>query len=123
MNDAAQQPTYWTTKGSPYIDVTLASSKILRFVGNWRVRTEWKSSDHNAVEIRWRAPKAGAGERRAGKTKFDTRRADWELYVKTLPEYSLQNLEPLELESTGDVEHMAASLPGVITDACSESMP
>ena len=87
------------------------------------MRTDWTSSDHNAVKIRWRAPKAAAGERRAGKTKFDTRRADWELYVKTLHEYSRQNQEPLELESTGDIENMAASLTGVITDACSESMP
>ena len=40
VNDAAQQPTYWTTKGSPYIEVTLASSKIFRFVENWLVRTD-----------------------------------------------------------------------------------
>ena len=102
VNDAAQPPTYWTTKGSSYIDVTLASPEMFRFVGNWRVRTDWTSSDHNAVEIRLRAPKAAAGERRAGNTRFDTRRADWELYVKTLAEYSRQQLEPLELESAGD---------------------
>ena len=96
---------------------------MFRFVGNWRVRTDWTSSDHNAVEIRLRAPKAAEGERRAGNTRSDTRRTDWELYLKTLAEYSRQQLEPLELESAGDVEHVAATLTGVISDACSESMP
>ena len=123
VNDAAQPPSYWTTKGSSYIDVTLASPEMFRFVGNWRVRTDWMSSDHNAVVIRLSSPKAAAGERRAGNTRFDTRRADWEQYATTLAEHSRQQLEPLELGSAGDFVHMAATLSGVISDACSESMP
>ena len=60
VNDAAQPPIYWTSRGSTCIDVTLASPEMLRFVGSWRVRTDWTSSDHDAVEIFLRPPKAAA---------------------------------------------------------------
>ena len=48
VNDAAQPLTYWTTRGSSFIDATLASTEMLRFIGSWRVRPDWTSSDHSA---------------------------------------------------------------------------
>jgi len=43
LNDATQPPTFWTSTGSSYIDVTLASPTMSKFIGEWKVRQEWTS--------------------------------------------------------------------------------
>ncbi|KAK2578601.1 hypothetical protein KPH14_012220 [Odynerus spinipes] len=38
VNDASQPPNFWTANGSSYIDITLVSSAMSQFVGEWKVR-------------------------------------------------------------------------------------
>ncbi|CAK9834251.1 Retrovirus-related Pol polyprotein from type-1 retrotransposable element R1 (Fragment), partial [Anthophora retusa] len=123
VNDAAQSPTFTSTAGSSYIDVTLASPSILPFFRRWKVRCDWASSDHNAVEIRLMAPKAVGSEQSAEKPRFNTRRADWDLYSAKLSDLSRSRLEGIELDSPEKVESLASQLTGAIVDACSEAMP
>ena len=51
INEVAQPLTYWASEGASYIDVTLASASMLRFVKGWKVRFDWVTSDHRAVDI------------------------------------------------------------------------
>lgn len=123
VNDAAQPPTYWTARGASYIDVTLASSTMSRFVGEWKVREDWTVSDHNSVDIRLRAPKESGVDRGASTDRFDTRRADWDRFAESLTDLSRSELEVLRLESAADCEQMAKALATVLRTACEASMP
>lgn len=118
VNDTVQPPTYWTSWSSSFTDVTLASPEMLRFVGSWRVSTDWTSSDHKVVETFLRPPKAAAAERLISSRRFDTRQADWDRYAESLADQSRSRLEALSLDFEGDVEIMAKTFTGVIANAC-----
>jgi len=123
LNDATQPPTFWTPTGSSFIDITLASPTMSQFIGEWRVRQEWTSSDHNSVDIRVRVPRV-AGNERGGRTgRFDTRRADWDLFSGSLRDLSRSRLEVLGLQSAEEVEFIAQELTVVLQKACESSMP
>ena len=123
VNDAAKPPTYWTTRESSFIDVTLASTEMLRFIGGWRVRPDWTTSDHNAVDICSRPPKVSKAEGCVGDRRFDTRRADWDRFAESLADHSRSRQEGLGLVSASDVEAMATELTGAIIDTCEASTP
>jgi len=53
-----------------------------QFVGEWKVRNEWSTSDHNSIDIRLRVPKK-SDDRGTVNMRFDTRRADWEQFAET----------------------------------------
>lgn len=123
LNDAGQPATFWTTRGESYIDVTLASPSMSRFVKDWKVRSDWTTSDHRALDVRLQVPKAATGDRVIGPSRFATRRADWERFAEILTALSRDRLEGLVVDSAEDVETMATTLTSVLTDACVESMP
>lgn len=123
INDARQPPTFWTTRGSSYIDVTLTSSSMTQFIGKWTVREGWTTSDHNALDIEMRVPKAAGNDERPRTSRFDANRADWDRFAQILTDLSGTRLEGLPLESSGDVETMAGAVTSVLMDACAESMP
>lgn len=123
VNRLGQPPTFWTARGSSYIDVTLVSSTMNRFIGDWMVRTEWTTSDHRALDIRIRVPRAGNGDRRAANMRFNVRRADWERFAESLLDLSGSRLEMLDMSSASRVEIAAKELTAVIVEACANAMP
>ncbi|KMQ90177.1 reverse transcriptase [Lasius niger] len=122
VNDVGQAPTFWTARGSSFIDVTLASPSISQFIGDWKVRCDWTTSDHNSVDIRLRVPR-GRGGGGTANTRFDIRRADWERFSESLADLSRSRLEVLGLQSAEDVEEMANTLTIILNEACTASMP
>ncbi|KAL0103807.1 hypothetical protein PUN28_017844 [Cardiocondyla obscurior] len=123
VNRVGQPPTYWTPRGSSYIDVTLASPSMSRFIREWKVRCGWTTSDHNAVDIGLGMPKKSGGDRCVANSRFDVRRADWERFAGSLTDLSRSKLGVLELVSAEDVETMAETLEGVLLEACTAAMP
>lgn len=123
LNDANQPPTFWTPRGESYIDITLGTPSMSQYVSDWRVRTDWSTSDHRALDIRLRVPKAAGSEQSSGPRRFNTRKADWERFDEILKTLSRDRLEVLDLNSAEDVERMATTLTEVLTNACSQSMP
>jgi len=123
VNDAEQPPTFRMARGSSFIDVTLASPSMNKFIWDWQVRCDWTTSDHRAVDIRLRVPKESGGDRGAANTRFDTSRADWERFSETLTDLSRSQLEAIDLCSTVEVEKMAETLTVVLTETCIASMP
>ncbi|KAL6416642.1 hypothetical protein ACFW04_013282 [Cataglyphis niger] len=123
VNDAGQGPTFWTARGSSFIDVTLTSPSMNQFIGDWKVRPDWTTSDHNAVDIRLRVPKGSGRDRGAANMRFDIRRADWERFAESLTDLSRSKLEVLDLCSAIRVEEMAETMAAVLTEACAASMP
>lgn len=122
-NRIDQGPTFWTTQGSSYIDVTLGSPSMTPFIGEWKIRDNWTTSDHNAVDIRLRAPTAVANAEGAVARRFNVKRADWDLFASALIRLSETRLQGLPLSSVEEVETMAKTLTEVLTGACTESMP
>lgn len=123
LNVAGNTPTFWTPRGESYIDITLGTPSMSPFVSDWRVREDWSTSDHRALDIRLRLPKAVGNSHSSGPRRFNTRKADWERFDEILKTLEGSRLEALELNSAFDVEKMAKTLTEVLTDACTESMP
>lgn len=123
VNDAGQPPTYWTERGSSYIDVTLASPTMNQFIGDWKVRCDWVTSDHNSVDVRLRVPKAAGNDQGVAGGRFDVNRADWERFAESLANLSRSRLEVLDLTSATDIHVMADELGKVLRDASELSMP
>lgn len=122
LNRIEQGPTFWTARGSSYIDVTLGSSSMSQLVGEWKIRNEWSTSDHKSIDIRLRVPKR-SDDREMVNMRFDIRRADWERFAETLTNLSKSRLETIEVSSADKVEEMAETLTTVLTEACTTSMP
>lgn len=123
INDVQQPPTFWTVNGSSFIDVTMVSPSLSRFVGNWNVRENWTTSDHRALDVTLRVPKVAGNDEGPNVSRFNVKRADWERFSQILVALSRARLEGLPLTSNVEVERMAEALTGVITEACTESMP
>ena len=121
-NIRTEPPTYETENGISYVDVTLSSQSMSYYISNWKVRRGWTSSDHNAIEIRIAAPSTSE-EPQTETNRFNTDKADWKKFAKSLTDRSRTELEPLKLRSIDEVEAMAESLTGVLINACQESMP
>ncbi|KMQ95340.1 TRAS5 protein [Lasius niger] len=121
FNDVGQAPTFWTARGSSFVDVTLASPSMSQFIGDWKVRCDWTTSDHNSVDIRLKVPR-GRGGGGTANTRFDIRRADWERFSESLANLLRSRLEVLGLQSADDVEKMADTLTIILNETCTASM-
>jgi hypothetical protein len=123
LNDSAQPPTYWTARGLSLIEVTLASSTMSQFIGDWKVRQDWTSSNHNSVDMRVRVPRESSNNRETETNRFDTRPADWDQFSASLSDLSKSQLEVLDLLSAESVELMTEKFTVVLREACEASMP
>ena len=121
-NQKSQPPTYETENGESYIDVTLFSQSMSDYIREWKVRRDWTCSDHNAIEIRIAAPST-SNDHLAEASRFNVEKADWKKFNQSLTDISASVLEPVPLRSREDVEAMARTLTGALTDACQRSMP
>lgn len=65
QNDISQGPTFKTTRGLSYIDVTLTSPSMNKYVKNWIIRLEWTTSDHYAIDMKLKMPGALSRNTRA----------------------------------------------------------
>lgn len=122
VNKAGQPPTFWATHGSSFIDVTLASSNMSQFLGDWNVREGWTTSDHNSIEIGLGIP-AVCGDEQSSSGRFNTKKVDWEKFSKALVDLAATRLSGPCPDSVEEVESMAEALTGVIIDSCTASMP
>lgn len=122
LNDAAQPPTFSTVRGSSFIDVTLVSPAMSQFIGEWKVRENWTTSDHNSLDIRVRVPKR-SNDRETVTSRFNIRRANWDRFDESLSDLSESRLEVLPLNSAEDVESMAQELTVVLQEACKKAIP
>lgn len=124
VNEPGQLPTFFSASGaSSYIDVTLSSPSMARFVRKWNVRDHWTNSDHNSIEIELGIPSVNVESETLSRTRFNPRKADWDLFLQVLTASSSDRLEAIEISSPADAERMAETLGEVLRSACVESMP
>ncbi|KMQ93077.1 TRAS6 protein [Lasius niger] len=109
VNNVGQAPTFWTARDSSFIDVTLTSPSMSQFIGDWKVRCDWTTSDHNSVDITLRVPR-GRGGGDTANMRFDIHRADWKRFSESLADLLRSRLEVLGLQSAEDVKEMTDTL-------------
>ncbi|XP_053593891.1 uncharacterized protein LOC128667542 [Microplitis demolitor] len=124
LNKKREGPTFSSTSGESYIDVTLATPKLVRYAQNWSIRREWvQSTDHYAIEISLGIPRDGEGLDGAEPKRFNIVLADWEKFHEKQPELARVNLEGLALESVEDVERYVVVLTKTIIESCEFAIP
>ena len=83
MNDAACGPTFARANGEcSYVDLSLCSFSLARFLGSWTVGGCVPGSDHNYIMFEVGEDMEMEDLSSIGR-RFDTRRADWECFDET----------------------------------------
>ena len=121
-NKKNEPPTYETENGNSYVDIMISTQSMSKFICNWKVMRSWTNSDHNAIVFRVEASKSTKAEP-AATARFNTDKAEWAKFARSLTNISSTDLEPLPLNSSNDVETMAKTLTASLTEACNRSMP
>ena len=62
MNKATETTTFQSNRGSSCIDLTIANSRLVRYVSDWTCREEESCSDHNIVNFKIASVNSGKGE-------------------------------------------------------------
>lgn len=111
-------PTFQNKYRSSYIDVTLISQNLSRYVSGWNVRQGWTQSDHNVIEI---ALQALQNLHPTKSDRFNVLRADWASFVRRTEEAIVDM--PLDFAGREDVEALAERITVAIQDAAQTSIP
>ena len=122
VNRPGNLTTYSSSAGQSNIDVTLATPSAHAMIRAWRVRDDWTTSDHRAIEVKLGpVPGHEPGPDHTG--RFVTLRADWERFDAELSDERRVALRDAVIESAEDVEMAAARMERAIVSACHSSMP
>ena len=114
----ASLPTFSSSRGSSYIDVTLLSRRLWPSLDAWRVRQDGTTSDHAVLEIVIRGPTTRQLVRT---TRHNLRRANWRTFIGSA-EVALMDAD-LELRSPQDVHALATVVTTAIQQAAMASIP
>ncbi|KAL0817996.1 hypothetical protein ABMA28_008538 [Loxostege sticticalis] len=124
-------PTFETIRGNrslaSFVDVTACTEDLLSFVENWRVDRSMIGADHNAMTFNVNLHR-GKGLRVMRTTrKFNTKKANWELFKSTLAEARITeelDLESMQhIETAQQIDRTVEKLSEAVDKACNLSMP
>lgn len=121
VNEAGN-PSTFCHNGESCIDLTLATRGISNRIKNWRVRTEWTSSDHRGItfEISSCLNRVSATD---GEKRFALRKANWGLVTAQMyAEWIQMNPTPV-LSSGEDIETFTNTVTNSITKVCNMTIP
>ena len=110
-------PTFSSSRGSSYIDVTLISRQLWPSLDAWRVRQDGTTSDHAVLEIILRGPTT---RRLVRTTRHNLRRANWQSFIGSA-EVALMDAD-LELRGP-HVNALATAVTTAIQQAAMASIP
>ncbi|KAL0858264.1 hypothetical protein ABMA27_012168 [Loxostege sticticalis] len=124
-------PTFDTIRGgrryTSHVDQTACTEDLLSHIENWRVDKGMIISDHSAITFNM-SLKRGKGLRVMRTTrKYNTKKADWELFRNTLVEdrtIGNFNLEGINrIENAQQIDQTVENFTEAITNACRLSIP
>ncbi|CAD6215004.1 GSCOCG00012837001-RA-CDS, partial [Cotesia congregata] len=124
VNNAREGPTFESTNGSSYIDVTLVMPKIASSILSWSIKRSWvQNTDHYPIEITLGTKSGEEDGVLADPKRFNLTLANWEKFDEILFSCACTNLESLGVESVEDVERYASVLGKSILEACEAAIP
>ncbi|XP_044588795.1 uncharacterized protein LOC123267976 [Cotesia glomerata] len=124
INDAREGPTFESTNGSSYIDVTLITPKLVSSILSWSIKRSWvQNTDHYPIEITLGAQSGEKDDAQADPKRFNLTLANWEKFDEILFSCACTNLDGLGVESVEDVERYASALGKSILEACEAAIP
>ncbi|KAL0852638.1 hypothetical protein ABMA27_016898 [Loxostege sticticalis] len=124
-------PTFDTIRGgrrfTSHVDQTACTEDLLSYVENWRVDKGMIISDHSAITFNM-SLKRGKGLRVMRTTRrYNTKKADWELFNTTLAEDIAArnfNLEEINrTENAQQIDLIVENFTNAVTNACRISIP
>ncbi|XP_044591429.1 uncharacterized protein LOC123269659 [Cotesia glomerata] len=84
-NNAREGPTFESTNGSSYIDVTLVTPKLASSILRWSIKKSWvQNTDHYPIEITLGAKSGEKDGAQADPKRFNLTLADWEKFDEIL---------------------------------------
>lgn len=124
VNNTTQPPTYSTSLGSSYIDVTLTKGNIMRQIEDWRVWEEETSSDHNLITFSVNpAPARHLTTHPPNPltTRFCTRALN-PTHLNHALQPSMLYFQTLQLDTPAQIEYFSKLLENKIYETCSRTL-
>lgn len=121
INEPNNPCTFSSTNGESNIDVSMASSQAIRLVKDWKVLTDWSTSDHRPITMRLELMGSESVEKAVYKKRFNGEKAKWEKFTSVLVE--LKTGLKLKCENRMDVVELAKQIRTAIITASQRSMP
>lgn len=118
LNEAGSMPTYSSSSGESFIDVTFATPDMSDKVRGWKVQRDLTSSDHRVIRFSLQFSATDGNRHREGRFHLDS--ANMQKFERALLE-SKRNLT-LRPSCREEVEQLALEFEQSIVQACESSM-
>jgi len=84
MNEATETPTFQSNRGSSCIDLTIANSRLVRYVSDWTCGEEESCADHNIVNFKIASVNNGKGKMNYMGVRYITNQQDYKKFDTNL---------------------------------------
>ncbi|KAI5750180.1 hypothetical protein M8J76_013460 [Diaphorina citri] len=124
VNDNRELPTFSSTNGESYIDLTITQGGINRYIEEWKVHEGEIVSDHRLITFNVFVNKSEIeNNRKIDVIGFNLKRANWVRFEEKLKELFRRYKEERRGEENADIEERILRLNKVIIEAAEHSIP
>ena len=123
INEGDNLSTFYTVHAESNIDVTLATNPATNYIGRWKVREDWISSDHRAITFDVTPERERNSDMdRPNIIRFQTKKANWDKFNQKLRE-KIKNKRDDPCENSRDVVRLTKNIRRTIIETCKETIP
>ena len=119
-------PTYKSTTGESYIDVTLVTPEMSPLVSNWQNNGHKSevvtTSDHSVLQFEIGTPSRSSQEN-LEPARFCLAKADWNKFSEYFKSQTDSRFGVTVPRNPADARSLATEMTNIIIDSCKESMP
>jgi len=84
MNEATETPTFQSNRGSSCIELTIANSRLVRYLSDWTCGEEESCSEHNIVNFKITSVNNGKGKMNYMGVRYITNQQDYKKFDTNL---------------------------------------
>ncbi len=122
LNNNENTPTFYTTRGESYIDLTLINANSAPYVHNWKVLEIDSISDHRYIvfDINDQIPEI----KFKSTVKYNTSKANWDQFNRDIYQ-KFTEIEPElnSIENTMQLNNFVENFNSLLTDICDKHIP
>lgn len=122
LNNPNKGPTFETTNGISYIDVTLATPALIPMILNWDVKTKLTTGDHKVIEIEIGAP-SGISRENLEPARFCLAKADWNKFSEHFKSQTESWMEAAIPRNPSEAKALATEMTNIIKQSCEIAIP
>lgn len=122
LNRTGNAPTFDNIHGQSNIDVTIATSNAAKKIKNWKVHPHLINSDHSLITFEIENTGFNRRIEKQAITRYNTKRANWELYRKNIS-LLVQKNQPTSERMVLSAQNYSERIDNIILQAADKAIP